>query len=179
MEFQYTDTQISDEMKRQAKRLAPVQLARDASTSLNRAGTAARTYLSKSVRETLRVRASDLKEALGMRRATPGNLVVTFDVDYRPLPIDSFRARQTQAGVTVRMKPGGGTRIPGAFLISAYGNRAYRRAGAGRGPLERLYGPSVGSQVRKHWEGAERRGLEVFARRMENQIERRFDGTIG
>ena len=170
-------TQADRVIERQAQLLSSQELARAGASAVNRASRAAATAMNRAIRQELAIRAGDVRERIKVSRATPGKVESTITVDRRPLPLSHYQGmRQTNRGVSVRIKRGGGlVRIPGAFIVEAYQGEAFLRAGPERGPVGMLFGPSIGSQADAAWKDAERRGVEVLNDRLSREVRRRFE----
>lgn len=120
--------------------------------SLNRAGTAVRTRAQRSVREELNLKAGDVNKLITLRRATSRDLQAIIDVAPRPAPLLQFGARETRAGVSVKVKRKGARKvIRHAFIeLGAFGARhVFTRSLRGertlspRLPIRSLFGISV------------------------------------
>jgi hypothetical protein len=130
--------------------------------ALNKTATTARAQASREIREVgYGLKAGTIKDALNIRRATPGNLTAVITASSKPIPLIEFNARQTKSGVTVSVL-NGRQPVHGAFIATTQsghrgvfvrvGNTHKRVVKNGRRistglPIKELYGPSVGNAL--------------------------------
>jgi hypothetical protein len=131
--------------------------------ALNKTGAIARTAASREIRQAgYNIAARAIKDNVELKRARPGELRVTVRAAGRPVPLIAFGARQTRAGVSVKVKEGRKL-IKGAFIatmptghkgvFTRVGNRHKRVRRDGRAswsglPIREMYGPSVPAAFR-------------------------------
>lgn len=100
------------------------------STTVREVGRAARSELSKSIREQYTVKASKIKEAV--RTYQSGDSVV-MQISSEPLPLTAFkmsrlRSKKGSGGVSVEIKKGSGKkRIKGAFWVGSLNGQVFKR----------------------------------------------------
>lgn len=106
-------------------------------------------FLSKRIRETVAIKAKDIKKYLKRTRATPGRPVAHVELSESDrLPLKYFSARQTAKGVSYKIQKSGGRElVPGAFgpTMPRLGHHAFKREGKKRFPIIKLHGPSPGA----------------------------------
>ena len=104
------------------------------------------------------LKASDIKRALKISRATQSSLKATVTAGGRPIPLIQYGARQTSKGVTVNVLSGRKL-IPGAFIATMQsghtgvyvrepGSKHKKVLKAGRAswhglPIRELFGPAI------------------------------------
>lgn len=131
--------------------------------ALNKTGGVARTAASREIRQAgYNIAAKSVKDHIELKRARPGELRATVRASGRPMPLIAFGARQTRAGVSVKVKEGRKL-IKGAFIatmptghkgvFNRVGNRHKRVRRDGRVtwsglPIKEMYGPSVPAAFR-------------------------------
>lgn len=127
--------------------------------ALNKMGQQVVTAGSREVRKAgYNLKASDIKKALKLKRATQSNLTATVTASGRPVPLIQYGARQTAKGVTVSVLNGRKV-IPGAFIATmptghtgvfvlqpGGKHRKFKKAGKTSWhqlPIRELYGPAI------------------------------------
>jgi Prophage minor tail protein Z (GPZ) len=89
-----------------------------------------------------------VRKALTLWRANAGSLVAAIIARGSFVPLKEFGARQTRKGVSAA--PWNKRRVfPHTFIIARYGGNVYARAGKGRFPLHKLYGPAIPVELPK------------------------------
>jgi hypothetical protein len=120
-----------------------------ASRAINKTLTNVRTEANKQIREERALSASTVRNALAIKRATKLLLIGELIASGRPIPLREYQARQTKAGVTVKVSPGGRKLVSHAgnkgFIVSKIGGHVFAREGKSRLPIKKLYGPSIPS----------------------------------
>ncbi|GMB00433.1 phage tail protein [Pelosinus sp. IPA-1] len=121
-------------------------------SALNRTITGVRTDLVRSVRDNYDVKASDVRNAMQLKKSNPSTLTASIGASGAPLPLINFRVKPAQPGkqkpgstLRVSVKKSGGKPIKGAFVAKLQGGRVgvAIRVGKARLPLKELHGPSV------------------------------------
>lgn len=124
-----------------------------ASRAINKVLGNVRTGASKSIREERALKASAVKEALSISKATKQSLSGYLRATGRPIPLNRYDASKSKAGVRVRVSPGGRKLVVfagnKAFQIERYGNNVFARTGPKRTPIKKLFGPSIPSTFLK------------------------------
>lgn len=130
------------------------------SRGLNKTAANVRTAASVAIRQRRKLSARVVREAMGIKSATPSKLGASLTVTGKPIPLRDYAARQTKQGVTVAVSPGPrklvvhrGNR---AFILPSIGGHVFAREGKGRLPIKKLFGPSLPStfiqaEVRRAW----------------------------
>jgi hypothetical protein len=98
--------------------LSKSQIEKAATRSINRAIDAGRTAGSRELRKVYNIKARDVSDAISITKSYEGNMVGKLNVSGKPIPVKVFSARQTKAGVMVRIKKGRGKLIRSAFLAT-------------------------------------------------------------
>lgn len=83
--------------------------------AINHSIAKARTQSTKAIRARYKVKSSDIKSRMHLKRAQKANLTATISLSMRPLPVHAFGARQTKKGVSVNVT-GKRRVIRGAFI---------------------------------------------------------------
>lgn len=121
--------------------------------ALQVASTKTRTRISKETRKTYNVKAGDVSKAVTLRRISGGRLLLYTG---RVIGLDKFGARKKKVrtargprtGVTVLVRKDRGRKlVKRAFLADVHGAKVFKRQGASRLPIRRLYGPSIAHMV--------------------------------
>lgn len=87
--------------------------------SLNRAVDAGKTEAVRVTRDELALKAASVREAIRIRKGSTSLLSAAIIIDPKPVPLIDYSARQTQKGVTVRVKKSGGRGlVRGAFIAT-------------------------------------------------------------
>lgn len=176
MKIELETKEAEERVKKLGRYLAPHLLALEGARALNRAALAGATEMNREIRKTLNVRAGDVRDRIEVTRAHRGKLSATIVVDRKPLPLAAFRPRETSKGLRVRILKGSPLQtIPRAFLVGRWGDKPMQRAGAERGPIRTLLGPSVGSQSAEAWASARERADAVFEQRFVRGVNRQIE----
>ncbi len=124
---------------------------RVASRAVNHTARKARTRIVQELRRRLKMRSTDIRKDVTLRRASYANPEARIRIGGKPIPLVRFQARQTARGVTYR-QPSTGRRVlsPHSFIATMRtGHRGVfrrRRAGGkrvGRLPINELTGKSL------------------------------------
>jgi len=127
--------------------------------ALNKMGQQVITTASKEIRKAgYNLKASDIKKALSLKRATQSSKVATVTASGRPVPLIKYGAKQTSQGVTVSVLHGRKL-IPGAFIATmptghtgvfvlqpGGKHRKFKKAGRSSWhqlPIRELFGPGI------------------------------------
>lgn len=142
--------------------------------SVKRAGTAARTAMTKEIGRDTGLAAKRIKEEI--RTEVLGNTGVRLEVKGRRVPLIEFKARGPEPsrgrgrGVSYRL-PGGRGRAPTAFITTIRGRRGvFRRRTENRIPLEELHGPSLVRVFEKFLPLGAKRGREALVKNLRSEI---------
>jgi hypothetical protein len=120
----------------------PKRIQRVISRVLNHVGGTARTKVKSTLAKQMGLPAGTVDARLTTKRAYPGNQSFEITASGRPIPLADFAPRQTRRGVSAR--PWGQRRVfPGTFIVPSLGGQVFRRAGRGRLPIVKLWGPSL------------------------------------
>lgn len=138
--------------------IANKALARATRTTLNRTATSVRSQISRRVRDTINLKASDIKDAVSIERARGSRvdrMKATVTIKDIPIPLEKYGARprriKTSRGIrtaaSVKVKKSGSRRvIPGAFfapLKFGSGLGLFGRRNKTDRRTKKLYGPSI------------------------------------
>lgn len=151
--------------------LTPAQIKGTIRSATRRAERATRAAMVKEAGARANIRARAVRDRIKTEIKDEGK-EVEFKVDYRPIPLQKFRARQIRRGVAVRILKGSPRVTIDRAWISARGE-VWRRKEGTRYPIHRLSGPSVGGIVRGEvWAQAAVRGREVLQERIISGVQR-------
>lgn len=159
----------TDDVRRLLRTL-PERFVRPAThQALNRTLLNARTEFSKRVRKRVSLKASVVKDATKLRKATRQDLYAEISWHFEPISLKRYgNVRQTKKGVKVTQLKGQRDLIKHAFVSEQLGGHVFRRDGekrpptkgryadkrtkAGepykRQPIKKLFGPSMISQAK-------------------------------
>lgn len=131
--------------------LAPQEVHKAASTSVNRTLTHVKSTMSKEARARYLVKASEVKKSLKTKRASSGSLSGEIDSAGRPIGITAFRMSVRKRGpVKVKILRQGSLKpVKGLFVNhfpSGYTGPMYRKQRS-RYPLSSFAGPSVPQMI--------------------------------
>lgn len=125
----------------------PKGYGRAASRALNRAATSGRAAGVATIRKTYTVKASAVRNAIGIKKATVSDLESIVYAKGPVIPLGGFKIKPTtdttgarRKQVRVSVKKGGVKPLGDAFI---YKGKVLRRLGTARLPVQELYGPSV------------------------------------
>jgi len=151
-------------------RQAPVAIAR----AVNRTLSTVQTATVRALATNTNLAQKDVRKALSITRARPGNPEGVLRVTGRRIPLLAFGARQTRGGVTYRLGQGRGL-APSAFLATMRsGHRGvFKRKGSPRLPITELFGPSLPHVVvnQRIFEALQVKGQETLKARLEHEIQ--------
>jgi hypothetical protein len=139
---------------------------------------------SRAIADTVNLKIGTIKNAIAIvQQPTAQNPRVVFEVREQGIALSDFiGTRQTRAGLSVQVLRGGKRAIlPGAFLSSKLGGKAYARASkanlarygsprVGRLPIIKLFGPSILSQYLK--DAIQKVGADTWTLRLEIELDR-------
>lgn len=146
----------------------PARSRRAISRGLNKAAGNVRTTASSAIRKRRSLSAKVVREALTIRKASPGRLVSSLVATGRPIPLRDYKARATKKGVTAQVSPGKrkliSHRSNRAFIVQKLSGHVFARQGADRLPIKKLFGPSLPStfvqqEVKAAWTATARDAL--------------------
>lgn len=147
-----------------------------------RAGTSAKTQMTRQITGRLNLRAGTVRDELKVKREpSTAHLDYTLTAKTRGVPLREFvGTRQTRKGVSVAVVKGARATLGAAFGISKYGGHFFGRVGigsskygsphVGRGPIVKLFGPSVATQFAR--EDVQQRGEQTWNERIPIELER-------
>lgn len=171
--------------------MAPIGLSRLArrypqavARALNRAMQAARTELTRRLREATRITGSRIRRRIRVQPATAQELVARVLISGKGVPAHWFPGlRQTPEGAQYRT-PFGTKTEPGAFLARVQGVRqlVLKRKGRPRYPTRLVLGPPLAAIVRRSHsmeESVYRRAREVLRARLSHEMKRVLGGERG
>jgi len=118
--------------------------------ALNRTATTVRAEAARDIHEEYAgLKISAIKDRIDIQKATKVTLRTIISVSGRPIPIVEFDARQTAAGVTVKVK-GARKLLRGAFIatmpsghIGVFYRRGFAGHRAGRLPIDQVFSISL------------------------------------
>ncbi len=120
--------------------------------SMNEAVTSARTEATKLVRQELNLKLGTVREAIGVRKASRGIVSGAIVIEPKDVGLIDYGARQTKAGVTVKVKKAGGrSLVKRAFIATMKSGKVgvftrYPEGGGPRSPrlpIRMLFSTSV------------------------------------
>lgn len=112
-------------------------------SAMNRSITKARTAMSREIREEFNLSASVVNQGLRIQRANYNQGLVSIEATLesparygRAMNVIHFSARQTKAGVSIRIKRVGGRKVIKSAFIANKGRTVFKRTGDKRLPIE-------------------------------------------
>lgn len=133
---------------RLAYETAGAQAPEALSRALNHTGDKARTQVARSLAKQVGLSYGAVKDAMQSSRATPGKLTYELSAKGGAISLKEFGARQTKHGVSAA--PWGARRVfPHTFIVDKIGGHVFRRVGAPRLPIKKLWGPRLPSELMK------------------------------
>lgn len=145
--------------------------------ALNRAMNSARTVMVRAIVKDTGLRHSDVRDALKLVSARPGNPMAQLSASLTRLPLIRFGARGPEPsrgkgrGVSYAF---GGRRVtlPHAFIATMRsGHRGvFARRRTTRLPINELKGPSLGKVFAKYRREGQARALEVFEKTFDHEM---------
>lgn len=110
--------------------------------ALNRTIERARTQVTRALREQTGLKFGTIRAATSILKAGPGSLHAELRAKGGYTSLKEFGARQTKKGVSAA--PWGRRQVfDGTFIVRRYGGHVYKREGARRFPIQKLYGPAI------------------------------------
>jgi Prophage minor tail protein Z (GPZ) len=110
--------------------------------ALNHVGDIARTQVKRELAKQTGLTVTVVDKSMRTVRAIPARQSYEVVATGKPIALREFAARPTRRGVSAR--PWGQRRVfPGTFIVRALGGHVFRRAGRGRLPIVKLWGPSL------------------------------------
>lgn len=156
---------------------APIIMAR----AINRSAITARAAASQEIRAKYIIRASDVKSAIKINKATAGKLSAQVSASGPVIPLMKFDVtpkKQNNAIVRARVKKGGSRKpVQNGFIVSAY-NNVYARESDSRYPIKGSYGPSIAQMMGEGTiiKNIATRAQETLDKRMEHDMKRLLYG---
>ncbi len=155
------------------KAKAPMAQAR----ALNRAIASAKTAMVRVISDDLGVKASEVRDRIGVEDARPDRLRARLSASYKRIPLIDFKAQGPEPslgkgrGVTAKLGRSRG-RYPDAFIATmTSGHRGvFRRKSLGRLPIRELFGPSVAHVFVKHVDVGLARGEEQLLKNLQSEF---------
>ena len=120
--------------------------------TLNKVGAQGKTAISQQLRKTYNIKKDRIDKSFSIRKASNASLTYEMRIKGRSPGLQHYDARQARKGVTVKIIKASGRKVvkSGFMAKTPQGAMAvWRRVGAERMPIERLYGPSVVGMANK------------------------------
>lgn len=172
------DKQARRALAKQARELSPTKIQAAQRRAVNRGITGARTEMSREVRKTVRVKSADVRDAVAIEKAS-GSVATPeakMRVRHKPIPLAHFGSpRQTKKGVSVTVIKGKRQAIPSAFIVDNLGGHVFKRKGAARLPIRKLFGPSVRQLAPHALETIEPKVVARLEKELVRQLERMIE----
>lgn len=154
--------------------------------AVNRSAQAARTELTRKIRDLYYIKNSDILEAAKISRAKSNQKLIQAKINVRGtrreliqfrVSPQNYNPKNRPAFITVAVKKDGKKPLPGAFVGkgSASGKlHVLKRAGKERYPLQIKYGPSIPEMAGNPQvtDAVEKRGQEILDQRLDHEIKR-------
>lgn len=161
------------EMLERAEKVSPAAVAR----ALNRTADKARTDVTRALVVQTGLRFGVVRGAISIWRASAGSLQAEVKAKGGYTSLKEFGARRTKKGISAA--PWGRRQVfDGTFIVRKFGGHVYKREGARRFPIRKLYGPAIPVEMVK---GKSR--LAFFAaveselpKRLEHELARTLGG---
>lgn len=116
------------------------------SMSINDVTRKGNTQVRKKTAHNMGVAVGRIRRFMRINFARPSRLRAEIVGFGRALPLKEFKAKQGARGVSA--SPWRKRRLfPSTFIVRSYGGHVFRRVGKARGPIEKLYGPSVPGEM--------------------------------
>jgi hypothetical protein len=157
--------------------------------ALRRVGTTIVAQQSRSLAQLMNLRIGTIKKEIQtVRQPSAHNLSVVFQVRSKGIPLKEFTgSRVTRKGLSVQpLKTNARSVLRAGFAVAKFGGHYFGRAGkhgkgyrsphVGRGPIVKLYGPSVLSQYEKA--EIQKVGADVWGTRLPIELEREVDHAL-
>ena len=156
------------ELLERAAKVSPQATAR----ALNRTAERARTEVTRALVKQTGLRFGVVRKATSLWRASPDSLSAEIRAKGGYTSLREFSARQTKKGVSAA--PWGRRQVfDHAFIVKRYGGHVYKREGARRFPILKLYGPAIPVEMVN---GASR---DAFFGAVESELPKRLDHELG
>lgn len=110
--------QAVKDIRREFKDLTNAEFDIGVSRAINHTLSKARTSAGREIRSVYNIAAKDVNKAFTMKRANKTQLYALLIASGKPLPLRSFKPRQTKEGVSVLIKKGSRQLIKSAFLTT-------------------------------------------------------------
>ena len=177
MKIDIDDSQAAKKLSRQAFIVSDKHLKKAEVRSVNRVLRGARTEISRAIREGYRMKSSDIKDAMTLRRASATQSTPTgiIRIEDKPLPIIRFGSpNQTRAGLSVTVRRGRRQTIKGGFIVESMGGHAFIRTTEDSLPIRKLFGPSARMlapfAIKKSKGAVDERMVKEFDRNVNREI---------
>jgi hypothetical protein len=157
--------------------------------ALSRVGTTIVAQQSRGIAQLMNLRVGKIKKEIRtVRQPTESELRVVFQVRGKGIPLKEFTgSRVTKKGLSVRpLKSSSRSVLRAGFAVAKFGGHYFGRAGkggkgyssphVGRGPILKLYGPSVLSQYEKP--EIQKAGADVWGTRLPIELAREVDHAL-
>jgi antitoxin component of RelBE/YafQ-DinJ toxin-antitoxin module len=139
--------------------------------AINRTAASAKTAMVRVVAKDMKLKATDVRERIGVRHATPGRLAAQLTASAKRLPLKDFGARPTRRGVSANT--GGGRKVyPGTFIaqmgtghVGVFGRTSTKRL-----PIAEHFGPSVVQVFEKHQQVGIDRATEQLEKNVASEL---------
>ncbi|MBP2147943.1 phage tail protein [Xanthobacter flavus] len=155
-------------MLERAEKLSPAAVAR----ALNRTAERARTDITRALVKQTGLKFGRIRSATSLWRASAGSLQAEIKAKGGYTSLKEFSARRTAKGVSAA--PWGRRQVfDGTFIVRRYGGHVYKREGARRFPIQKLYGPAIPVEMVKG------QSLAAFNRAVEAELPKRLEHELG
>ncbi len=142
------------------------------SRALNRTIDMARTSVTRALVSQTGLKYGRVRKATSVLRSSATSLSAELRARDGYTSLKDFSPRKTKRGVSAA--PWGRRQVfPGSFIVKAYGGHVYKREGARRFPVQKLYGPAIPIEMLM---GQSR---QAFYRTVETQLPKRLDHELG
>lgn len=161
------------DLKRELSLMLPSAVKRAERGAITRTIRAGRVRISKIVREDIALKSKTVKDALTIKqpKRSETDPVGEITVEPKPIALKEFSARTTRKGVTAKIKKSKGRQvIKGAFIVGSMGGHVFQRVGKSRGPIEKMWGPSVRGNVEAKRDEIDKFLKETFEKNLKDRI---------
>lgn len=164
------------QLERQLRDIERKKLPKAIARALTKTAQNVRVEASREIRKVRPLKASTVKQAMSVQRATPSNLVSSVTASGKPIPAREYKATQTKRGVKVTVTKGNrkfiGPQGRRGFMVDKFGRHVFQRVGVNRLPIKKIFGPSIpGTFLRKNILAAMRKVIGTnFPKRLAEEV---------